>query len=137
MDNSNPHKTAIGYAEASALGVGSFGGATVDGTAILLRYTLLGDANLDGSVTSADFVELAQNFGKASPVWCAGDFNYDGNVNALDFNALASNYGQSLAQATLIDQQMSLIPEPEVPGALISMIPLIWLRRQRNSTPHA
>src|SRR5262249_7953609 len=41
---SSTHKTAIGYAEATALGISSFGGEAV-GTAVLLRYTLAGDAD--------------------------------------------------------------------------------------------
>src|SRR5439155_26300114 len=42
---SSAHKTALGYAEASALGVGSFGGESFDGDAVLLRYPFAGDAN--------------------------------------------------------------------------------------------
>ena len=41
------HKTALGYAEASELGAASFSGQSVDSTAILVRYTFAGDANID------------------------------------------------------------------------------------------
>ena len=47
-DGANPHKTALGYAEASFLGVTSFGGLPVDSSSVLIRYTLSGDANIDG-----------------------------------------------------------------------------------------
>ena len=55
------------FAEASTLGITSFDGQSVDASTIVMRYTFMGDANLDGL------------------------------VNALDFNALASNYGSYLA----------------------------------------
>ena len=47
------HATAIGYGEASTVlggSGGTFDGLTVDNTAVLLRYTYAGDANLDGVV---------------------------------------------------------------------------------------
>ena len=50
----NATGTGVGYAEASqALGISgaqtaSWGGETVDATSVLARYTLLGDATLDG-----------------------------------------------------------------------------------------
>src|SRR5699024_2221994 len=48
----NAAKFGLGYAEASAVlgpNGGTFGGQPVDGSAVLVRYTLAGDANLDGS----------------------------------------------------------------------------------------
>jgi hypothetical protein len=54
-DGANLHKTALGYAEASALGVSTFAGQGVDDTAVLIRYTLAGDANLDLMVDTIDF----------------------------------------------------------------------------------
>lgn len=62
---------------------------------IELKYTLNGDANLDGVVNGADFSLLASNFGRAAPNgWDEGDFNYDGVVNGSDFSELAANFGQ-------------------------------------------
>jgi hypothetical protein len=106
--NLSSHRTALGYGEASALGIGSFSGQSVDLTAIVVRYTLAGDANLDGAVNSQDFTALAAHFNSGSGGWIAGDFNYDEKVNALDFNAVASNFGSNLPSVAL----GSLIPEP-------------------------
>jgi hypothetical protein len=50
IDGSNPHKTAIGFGEASELGLTTFAGESITGPAILLKYTLNGDANLDGQL---------------------------------------------------------------------------------------
>ena len=49
--------TGVGYAEASNVltaSGGSFSGENVDGTAVLVRYTYLGDATLDGQVDVSD-----------------------------------------------------------------------------------
>jgi hypothetical protein len=107
-DNSNLHKTAIGLAEASAIGVTTFGGQSVDSSSLLLRYTYVGDANLDGVVNALDFNALATNFGASGKAWFNGDFNYDGTVNTLDFTSLASNFGLALPAPVL----GSAVPEP-------------------------
>lgn len=107
----SPFAGSIGYAEASdLLGIngGTFGTETVDSTAILIRYTKPGDANLDGAVNFADLVRVAQNYGQsAGKFWSQGDFNYDGNVNFQDLVTVAQNYGQAF-------------PAAPIPGASIS-----------------
>ena len=57
------------------------------------KYTLSGDANLDGAVNTIDFNMLASHFNGTTGLWSDGDFNFDGTSNALDFNALAINFG--------------------------------------------
>jgi hypothetical protein len=124
------HKTAIGYGEASVVlpGGGSFGGQPVsDSTAILARYTLYGDANLDGAVTSADFSQVSANFNATDKVWTDGDYNYDGVVNALDFNLLASNFGSPIPSSGL----GSLVPEPTTLGILLAGTLALGVRRRR------
>jgi hypothetical protein len=89
----------VGFAEASELFTSfpaTFAGQSVDSTAIVVRATLYGDANLDGRVNLADFNRLASSFGSATSTWSRGDFNYDGRTNLADFNALASNFGREL-----------------------------------------
>ena len=60
------------------MGVTTFGGVAVDNTSVLIRYTWVGDANLDGVVNSADLAMISSN----GSTWSTGDFNYDGVVNA-------------------------------------------------------
>lgn len=98
---------AIGYGEATALPTGgTFAGETPDSTSVVVRYTLRGDANLDGAVGFADLVAVAQHYGNTSgsATWSMGDLNYDGNVGFADLVAVAQNYGRSL-------------PSVPVPGA--------------------
>lgn len=112
-DSTNIHKTALGYAEASTLGITSFHGQGFDSTAVLIAYTYTGDTNLDGTVNSSDFANLAANYGKTSATWLQGDFNYDGTVNALDFNALATNYGVTPLSSPIAASALgSVVPEP-------------------------
>jgi len=137
------HNTAIGYADATAIGItstGSFLGGTVDNTSVLLRYTFAGDANLDGMVTSADFTRLSQNFSGSNKRWSDGDFNYDGKVNALDFNALATTYGLILPTPTPGDAigaalpaggLGALVPEPGSLGLLAAASAMLIRRRRR------
>ena len=98
------HVVALGYAEASALGVNSFSGQSVDSTSILIRYTLTGDADLSGTVDTLDFNLLAANFGASGARWDLGDFTYDGTIDTLDFNHLALNFGQQMAGPLLIPE---------------------------------
>jgi hypothetical protein len=129
-DSSNTHKTAIGFAEASAIGnPASWFGQSVDGSSLLMRYTFSGDANLDGHVNSGDFTALAQNFNGANRFWRQGDFNFDGTVNALDFNMIATNFGQVMTSEAL----GALVPEPGTIAIVI--LPALLLRRRRDAAP--
>jgi fibronectin-binding autotransporter adhesin len=62
-------------------GLSSFDGQSVLPTDILVKYTWLGDANLDGIVNSSDLSAMSS----AGTTWQTGDFNYDGKVNADDY----------------------------------------------------
>jgi hypothetical protein len=69
---------------------------------IELKYTLLGDANLDGTVNGSDFSILAANFGKGVTNWDQGNFLYGSSVNGSDFSALAANFGQGDSGANAV-----------------------------------
>jgi Leucine-rich repeat (LRR) protein len=77
----------------------SFGGQNVGANAILARFTLNADANLDASVNFSDLVALAQRYNSASTTWGGADFNFDGQCNFSDLVALAQNYNQNLPAA--------------------------------------
>jgi hypothetical protein len=67
--NGDANHFAIGYAEASALGMIPTIFGTVDATAVLFRETRYGDADLSGNVNLADFNKLASNFGQTGKFW--------------------------------------------------------------------
>lgn len=88
----------VGYAEASQLFSSfpaTFLGEAVDDTAIIVRRTLLGDADLDHDVDIDDFASLAANFNQASD-YRRGDFDYSGATDIDDFAALAARFNQSI-----------------------------------------
>ena len=89
--------STIGFAEASSVLSATGGlvaGQTVDGTALLMRYTFAGDANLDRSVNFEDLLLLAKNYGQSGSQFSQGDFDYSGTVDFNDLLSLAKNYGQ-------------------------------------------
>lgn len=116
--------TALGYAEAATLGITDVGGTPVDATAVVVRYTLQGDANLDRSVNIGDFSLLASNFNQAGG-WSKGDSNYDGLVNIGDFSLLASQFNQTLTSSV---PRAAAVPEP----GIASVAALVLLRRRRR-----
>ena len=103
--NGNQYNTLVsafkaGSLTSSSITTGRTIGINYNGTTTLARYTLAGDADLDGSVSINDFNTLAANFGTPSgATWAQGDFDYDGSVSINDFNALAANFGQTLPAA--------------------------------------
>ncbi|HWB53880.1 MAG TPA: autotransporter-associated beta strand repeat-containing protein, partial [Tepidisphaeraceae bacterium] len=54
------------------------------GTQIVIRYTWIGDANLNGVVDASDLAAMSPG----GNTWSSGDFNYDGVVNADDYSLL-------------------------------------------------
>lgn len=96
----NATEYAVGYANSGDIlgaGGGTIGGASVDGTATIVRFTRYGDANLDRTVGLADFARLGSGFNQAGTHWSAGNFNYAGGTTIADFSLMASNYNQALA----------------------------------------
>jgi hypothetical protein len=90
---------AIGFGEASDLLAplpGTWRGASISGDAVLIGFTLSGDANLDGTVNFDDLLRLAASYNQSGRVWSQGDFTYDGATNFDDLLQLASNYNQTL-----------------------------------------
>lgn len=117
---------AVGYADGS-----TDGGVVVPAGEVLIKYTLLGDANLDGTVNLTDLLSLLNNYGQSGKDWADGDFNYDGTVNLTDLLALLNNYGQSAGQGT--DAPMA-VPEPAGLTFLVVGGTMMARRRRTNST---
>ncbi len=118
---------------------------------IELKYTLLGDANLDGTVNGSDFSILAANFGLGVTNWDQGNFLFGSSVNGSDFSALAANFGQGDSGADVAVSQADIdaldsfaianglplptfasVPEPASAGLLLAGIILTTRRRRRN-----
>jgi hypothetical protein len=94
---------AVGYADSADPG----NPAGLSSGQIEIKYTLLGDADLNGTVNGIDFGILAANFNKAVSRWDQGDFDYNNIVNGLDFTALAANFNKAASGASVGDSALS------------------------------
>jgi hypothetical protein len=108
-----------------------------DDDSVFVTVARPGDADLNGSVTLADFNTLAGHFGTGSgAVWTSGDFTGDGAVTLPDFNALAANFGLSAGPAGPSVEDWSslaaLVPEPVwTTWGLGALLPLVRHRGRR------
>ena len=122
---------AVGYAENKDLldpfGPGHpFGGVTsIDDTAFLARYTLVGDVNLDGIVNDDDIGVIVVNYLGTGLSWSDGDvFGYDGVVNDDDVGVAVVNYGGSVGQlADVLGPLLSQAAGVSLPGDSVSYSP--------------
>ena len=80
--------------------VSTFDGQGVSSSAVLIKYTYYGDANLDGKVNASDYALLDNGLNMGLTGWQNGDFNYDGVINGDDY-ALADNAYNTQGSVTL------------------------------------
>ena len=115
---------------------------------IEVKYTLLGDADLNGIVNGIDFGILAANFNKGVTGWDEGDFDYNNIVNGLDFGDLAANFNKGAAGADVTGAEqgdfaaleafaaanglLADVPEPASIGLLAAGTIGILARRRRR-----
>jgi autotransporter-associated beta strand protein len=95
------------------------------GTQVIIKYTWVGDANLDGVVNNADLSAISTS----GTTWATGDFNYDNVVNADDYALLmlgAAKSGGANISTTL--------PEPSVCFSALGFIAALYSRRGGRST---
>ena len=102
----DPGTYGLGYAEASALGDTTFDGVTLGGNAVLVKYTLLGDTDLRGSVGIGDYDTVLSNFGTAQD-WSGGDFHYGGTVGIGDYDDVLSNFGATVGATLTAEPSLS------------------------------
>ena len=85
---------------------------------------VVGDANLDGDVDSADLGLLLNNFSSTAGVgWGGGDLNADSNVNSSDLGLLLNNFSFSSSSA-------AAVPEPTgIPYGVVFVVFCLVRRR--------
>ena len=139
---------AVGILDNSLAGYTTFGAATpLPGTAILTRYTYFGDADLDGSVTPADYSLIDAGLADyqtngpsyTNNGWLFGDFDYDGIVSPGDYSLIDAGRAQFLISGAIPPapslvgsdtKGSSVVPEPGSAGLLAAgLIGLMTFRR--------
>ncbi len=98
---------------------------------ILLKYTCLGDANLDGQVTPADFVNIVANMGRTGS-YLDGDVNLDGIIDAADFGLVSAHLGAGMYPAASEAMSASVAVAPEPLALAPAMASLLLGRRPRR-----
>ncbi len=121
--------TYLAISEAADLGLTDFGGAPVDETAVLLKFTYVGDANLDGQVDALDYERVDLAIGNAGVFGTAqGDLNYDGVVDALDYEQIDLNIGNG------VGSPLAGIVVPEPGSAVLLVAAIAGLTARRRAT---
>jgi len=126
----DPITCGLGYAQNDLLfdPLDVFAGEPVDGSTILVKYTYLGDVNLDGVVDENDvtFINVFYDGGiTTSHSWHEGDiFGYDGRIDDNDITILGLTYGLGIG-----DPLGGAAPEP----ATLALVALGALLRMSGS----
>jgi hypothetical protein len=135
--------TDLGYGDNTLLNRSSFAGQAVDESSLLIKFTYLGDTDLDGDVDVADLGNLATNWQTAG-AWTGGDFDYSGSIDVNDLGLLATNWqagvGSPLSPTALprdLVQALAsfglpsvTVPEPACAGLLLTA--LSWKRPRKR-----
>jgi hypothetical protein len=144
------HLTAIGIIQnnngssfpiyGSFTALGSFDGYNPAVADVLIKFTYVGDANLDGKVDGSDYSLIDNGYLNNLTGWYNGDFNYDGIVNGSDYTLIDNAFnsqGTSLAaiEAAPTAQfaglpDTSAVPEPTT-LSLATIASLALLKRRR------
>jgi hypothetical protein len=118
--------------EPNTTGATTFDGVTVSSTDYLIKYTFVGDANLNASVDAKDYLAIdnaynadqayyAQNPGGNTPPltgWNNGDFNYDGVINGDDYTLIDNAYNSQSTVPLVSQAQATSFPNPTIPQTI-------------------
>jgi T5SS/PEP-CTERM-associated repeat protein len=82
-------------------------GQTVLPTDVVVKYTYLGDLNLDGAITASDYAQIDAAYllhPNSGNTWINGDLNFDGKITAADYALMDNAYAHRNAAlaATMI-----------------------------------
>jgi unsaturated chondroitin disaccharide hydrolase len=74
---------------------------------VLIRYTYVGDDNLDGAVSSVDYTRIDNGYLSHLTGWGNGDFNYDGVVNGSDYTLIDNAFNTQAGTQPALNYQLN------------------------------
>jgi unsaturated chondroitin disaccharide hydrolase len=84
----------------------SFDSQPVVTTDLLVKYTFVGDTNLDGKTDSSDLARVTARKSGATG-WSNGDFNYDGTINGSDLTLIDNAIAAKPTTAAALTYQLN------------------------------
>ncbi len=85
------------------------------GSAILIKYTLLGDTQLRGTVDGTDYSTVLAGYDTPGGDWPVGDFFYAGTIDASDYSAVLANYDIALTATAQLPRALLVSTDPTDP----------------------
>ena len=90
----NTDNASTGPLYGTSAPLGAFDGANPSSSAVLIKFTYFGDANLDGKVDGTDYALLDNGFLNHLSNWYNGDFNLDGALDGSDYTLIDNAFNQ-------------------------------------------
>ncbi len=121
--------------------VSTFDGQPTSDGDVLVKYTFVGDDNLDGVINATDYTFIDNGFQQHTTGWFNGDFNYDGVIDGDDYtmidNAFNTQGSVSFADVSVGPVNMiagvTVVPEPGMVSLLgVAALGMIGRRRRKS-----
>jgi hypothetical protein len=149
IQNTDSHGNVL-YGPGGDIATSFDGVSSLTTTDVLIKYTYVGDTDLNGVVNASDYAAIDNGFNMHLSGWANGDFNYDGVVNGDDYTLIDNAYnsqssvalsGVSAGPAEMIASDTaqiagvstSAVPEPATLGMMGIGAAGLLLRRRRRS----
>jgi autotransporter-associated beta strand protein len=108
----------------------SFDGVSVTPTDVLVKYTYLGDTNLDGTVDANDLATALAGLSGGLTGWGNGDFNHDGSVTSADITLLLNSLSGQTTSFGNPGSGTGAVPEPASMAIAMAALPSLSRRRR-------
>jgi len=118
----NPNVYGLGYATAGAIGTTSFDGQPVASSAVLVKYTLQGDALLTGTIGVGDYNAVIGNLNTGT-LWSQGAFHPGSTTGLADYNDVLANFNQTATGSVAVGPALKSAASPSLKTAALSFSP--------------